>query len=125
MAALGMPIARALMASLFLVAGLRKILAWGPTIAYFNKLGIVMPELVLPLVVALEVVGGILLIVGWRVPLVAASLAVFTVGTGMAAHAFWNVASVDFSSQLNSFLKNIAIAGGLIHIAVATALLKR
>jgi putative oxidoreductase len=120
-----MPIARAFMASLFLVAGVRKIYAWGPTVAYFNKLGIVMPDLIVPLVVALEVVGGILLIVGWRVPLVAASMAIFTVGTGMAAHAFWNVAGVDFSSQLNSFLKNMAIAGGLIHIAVATSLQKR
>ncbi len=120
-ATLGMPIARVLLASLFLVAGVRKLLGWGATVAYFGKLGLVMPELILPLVVTLELGGAILLVVGWRLPVVSIALAAFSIAAAFAAHAFWSVEPAQFTGQLNNFLKNVAIAGGLLHVAAVAS----
>lgn len=114
--------ARVLMAAIFLVAGVRKLLTYGATLGYFAKLGIPLPDVVLPLTIALEVGGGLLLIAGWRVQWVAGALALFTLATGFVAHAFWAADAAQFNGQLNNFLKNVAMAGGfLVLIAHASA----
>lgn len=113
---------RVLMAAIFLVAGVRKLLTYGATLGYFAKLGIPLPDVVLPLTIALEVGGGLLLIAGWRVQWVAGALALFTLATGFTAHAFWAADAAQFNGQLNNFLKNVAMAGGfLVLIAHASA----
>jgi putative oxidoreductase len=106
--------ARVLMAVIFLVAGVRKLMTYGATLGYFAKLGIPMAEVVLPLTIALEVGGGLLLVAGWRVQWVAAALAVFTLATAFTAHAFWAADAAQFAGQLNNFLKNVAMVGGFV-----------
>jgi len=114
--------ARVLMAAIFLVAGVRKLLTYGATLGYFGKLGIPLADVVLPLTIALEVGGGLLLIAGWRVQWVAGALALFTLATGFVAHAFWAADAAQFNGQLNNFLKNVAMTGGfLVLIAHASA----
>ncbi len=66
--------ARVLMAAIFLVAGVRKFMTYGATLGYFAKLGIPLGDVVLPLTIALEIGGG-LLIAGWRLQWVASVLA--------------------------------------------------
>ncbi|WP_432727685.1 DoxX family protein [Variovorax sp. W6] len=115
-------IGRVLMAVIFLVAGVRKLLTYGATLGYFAKLGIPLLDVVLPLTIALEVGGGLLLIAGWRLQWVAGALALFTLATGFVAHAFWAADAAQFNGQLNNFLKNVAMAGGfLVLIAHASA----
>lgn len=106
--------ARVLMAAIFLVAGVRKLLTYGATLGYFGKLGIPLADVVLPLTIALEVGGGLLLIAGWRVQWVAGALALFTLATGFVAHAFWAADAAQFNGQLNNFLKNVAMVGGFL-----------
>jgi putative oxidoreductase len=114
--------ARALMAVIFLVAGVRKLMTYGATLGYFAKLGIPLPDVVLPLTIALEVGGGLLLVAGWRVRWVASALAIFTLATAFTAHAFWSADAAQFAGQLNNFLKNVAMVGGfLLLIAHAVA----
>ena len=110
-------IARFMMALIFLVAGVRKLMAWGATAGYFGKLGIPMPELVLPLVVALEIGGAIALILGWRLRLVCGLLGAFTLASGFLGHAFWSAEPAQYAAQLNNFLKNVAMAGGFLMLA--------
>src|SRR5712691_9358653 len=110
-------IARMLVASLFLVAAAQKFLAWDGTVSYFGKLGLIAPGVILALVLALEICAGILLIVGWRTSLVATIVAAFTLAAGLIAHQFWSADPAQFGSQLNNFLKNVAIAGGLLYMA--------
>lgn len=114
--------ARALMAVIFLVAGVRKLMTYGATLGYFAKLGIPLPDVVLPLTIALEVGGGLLLVAGWRGRWVASALAIFTLATAFTAHAFWSADAAQFAGQLNNFLKNVAMVGGfLLLIAHAAA----
>lgn len=110
--------ARTLIASLFLVAGIRKVLMWKATLAYFAGLGIPLPELALPLSVVVEIGGGIALIAGWRLREVALVMAVFTLFTALFAHRFWAADGAQFNNQLNHFFKNIALVGGFLVLFV-------
>lgn len=112
---------RVLMALIFLVAGIRKALAFAATVGYFGKLGLPMAEVLVPLTIALEIGGGLLLIAGWQVRWTASVLALFTIGSALVAHRFWQVGDpMQFGNQLNHFLKNVAMVGGfLLVIAMA------
>lgn len=105
---------RLMMASLFLVAGAMKALGWTATLGYFTSLGLPMPAAVLGLTLALEIVGGLALLVGWRLPWVSAALGLFTFASGCIGHAFWSADAAAFVPQLQSFLKNVAITGGFV-----------
>jgi putative oxidoreductase len=106
--------ARVLMASLYLVAGLRKVLMWKMTFGYFASLGIPLPEIVLPLTVAVEIGGGLALIAGWRLREVSLVMAGFTLFTAFIAHRFWMADGAQINNQLNHFFKNVALTGGFL-----------
>ena len=110
-------IGRILIASLFLVAGVRKVMNWTATVAVFAKLGVPLAEGVLPLVVLIELTGGLMLVFGWRLRWVAYVLAAFTLVAGIVGHAFWAADAAQFGNQLNHFLKNLAVCGGLVCLA--------
>ena len=109
--------ARALMAVIFLVAGIRKLLGYAGTLGYFGALGIPLPDLLLPLTILLEIGGGIALLIGWRARWVAAALGLFSLVSALLAHRFWAADPAQFANQLNHFLKNVAIAGGFLLVA--------
>jgi putative oxidoreductase len=102
------------MSALFLVAGIRKLIAWNATAAYFGSFGLPLAELAVPLVVLLEIGGAVALIAGWRLRELSIVLALYSVATALIAHRFWSVEPVQFNGQLNNFLKNFAIAGGFV-----------
>lgn len=107
-------IGRFLMASLFLPAGVTKLISFDGTIAYFGSLGLPMPSIVAIAVIFIEILGGIALIVGYKVKLSAIILALFTLGASLIGHAYWAVpADQAFVAKL-LFYKNIAVVGGLL-----------
>lgn len=108
---------RILIGTLFIVAGIRKILIWGPQVAYFTKLGFPAPEVMTVIAIIIELGGAALLIAGWRTRWVAWLLALFVlIATGMA-HRFWEFDGAQLANQMNHFLKNVAIIGGLLFVA--------
>jgi putative oxidoreductase len=107
-------IGRILLTLLFFVAGYNKLMNVAGTAGYFGKLGLPMPDLTVWLVIAVELVGGLLILIGWKTRLVAWIMAIFTVATAVIGHKFW----VD-PSQATQFLKNLAIAGGFLMLAYA------
>ena len=115
----GYTVARILMSAIFLVAGARKLLSYTGTVGYFGSLGIPAPELVVGFVAVLEIMGAIALIAGWRTREVALMLAVFTLVSCLLGHRFWSADGPQFGNQLNHFLKNVAMVGGFIVIALA------
>ena len=110
---------RWLMAALFLVAGIRKIMMFGGQVGYFAKLGFPMPEVMTVLAIVIEVGGAILLIVGWKTRYAAWLLALFVLIATFAAHRFWEFEPAQQVGQMNNFLKNLAIIGGLFFLAAA------
>ena len=98
---------RAMLAAIFIVAGLDKIGGYAGTQAYMESAGI--PGILLPAVIALEVAGGIAILVGFRTRILAALLAAFTLIAAIVFHS-------EFSQPMQSilFMKNIAIAGAFL-----------
>ena len=110
-------LARIFIAALFLVAGARKFLTYAATAGYFAKLGFPAPDAVAVLAIAIELGAGLMLLAGWRTRWAAWLLVVFVVVATAMAHRFWQVEPAQFANQLNHFLKNSAIIGGLIFVA--------
>ena len=112
-------IGRVLMSVIFLVAGIRKAMAYAGTVSSFTALGLPLPEVVAPLVIAIEIGGGLALLIGWQTQIVAIALAVFTLASALVAHRFWSVDGPQFGGQLNNFLKNVAMGGGFMVLLAA------
>ncbi len=106
---------RVLIAAIFLMAGIGKLGAgYAGTQGYMESMGV--PGILLPLVIALEIGGAILVIAGLWTRMAALALAGFTILSAVLFHA-------DFSDQMQQiqFMKNFAIAGGFLFLAVAGA----
>ena len=108
---------RLLIATIFLVAGIRKVLGFAGTVGYFTKLGFPAAEVFAVIAIVIELGGAILLIAGWRTRWVAWLLVLFVVIATAMAHRFWEFDAAQFNNQLNHFLKNVAIIGGLLFVA--------
>ena len=104
-------VARVLLAHIFVLAGLNKIGGYADTQAYMDAMGV--PDILLPLVIILEVGGGLALIVGWQTRWAAYALAAFTALAAVIFHS-------DFGQQVQMilFMKNWAMVGGLLLLGV-------
>lgn len=103
--------ARLLMAAIFITAGLSKTGAgYAGTAGYMTAMGV--PAALLPLVIALEIGGGLALVLGFQTRLAALALAVFSVVSGVIFHG-----GADPMQQI-MFMKNLAMAGGLLAFVV-------
>jgi putative oxidoreductase len=100
-------VGRLLLASLFLLEGWRKIRGYGPAVAYMETFSV--PSALLPLVILLELGGGLLLAIGWQARLAALALAIFSILAAVLFHA--NLAD---RNQVLHLEKDLAIAGGLL-----------
>ena len=97
---------RILISGMFLLSGIGKIGAYAGTQGYMQSQGV--PGALLPLVIALEVVGAVAIIIGFRTRIVAALLAGFSVVAGVMFHGG------DDQMQSIMLMKNFAIAGGFL-----------
>lgn len=110
------------MASIFLVAGAMKITSYEPTSAYMASKGIPLVPIALVAAALLEIIAALALIVGWKTRLFSFLLFLFLIPTTYLFHDFWAVTDpVMQQLQLWAFLKNVAIAGGLLFILGAGA----
>jgi putative oxidoreductase len=105
-------IGRIMLALIFILAGVGKISDPAGTIGYMQSAGV--PGILLWPTIALEVIGGICLAIGYKTRWVAFALAGFSL---LAAALFHN----NFTDQMQMILclKNIAISGGLLLLAVS------
>ncbi|PTU31739.1 DoxX family protein [Stenotrophobium rhamnosiphilum] len=101
---------RILMAAIFVLAGAGKITAYAGTQQYMAAMGV--PGAMLPLVIALELGGGLLLIAGFQTRLIALALAGFSVASAALFHS-----NLGDQTQFIMFFKNVAMAGGFLIIA--------
>ena len=108
------PVARALVGVLFLASGINKILGFGYVAGWMNSLGIPAAGLLLAGAILLEIAGGLALVTGIQAKTAALALALFTVPVTLIFHGFWHADAAEFQNQLNHFLKNVAICGGLL-----------
>jgi putative oxidoreductase len=104
-------IGRVLIGVPFMMSGLSKLAAYGGTTAMISAAGLPFPPLAFAAAVAVELGGGLLLVLGYQARLVALALAVFALATAVSFHS--NFAD---QNQMIHFLKNVMMAGGLLQI---------
>ena len=106
---LSAPIGRLFLSMIFIFSGFTKITGYAATQGYMESMGV--PGMLLPLVIAVELLGGIAILLCFKARLVAILMAGFSVVSALLFHQFW----ID-ESQMNPFMKNIAMAGGFLMI---------
>lgn len=102
---------RLLLAAIFLLSGWSKLADPAGIIGYIQSVGMPLPQLGVAFAIAVELIGGGLLVVGYRAKLAAAALALFTLVTALFFHS-----ALGDQNQFIHFFKNIAITGGLLQI---------
>lgn len=101
---------RVALSAIFIISGLGKLAAFAGTQQYMASAGV--PGFLLPLVILVEVGGGLLILAGAFTRSTAVVLALFTVAAGILFH--FNIAD---QNQFIHLLKNLAIAGGFLTLA--------
>ncbi len=111
---LALLISRIFIAGLFIWDGTVILRNVDGTIAYMQNFGV--PSFTLPVVVGFQIVGGILIVLGWFTRVVALLFAGFAVMTALFFHS-------DLASQAEAvhFAKDIAISGGFLALFAAGA----
>jgi putative oxidoreductase len=94
----------------FVMSGLSKLAAYGPTTEVIGAVGLPAPPLAFAVAVVVELGGGLLLLAGFQARSVAVALALFALVTAVSFHS--NFAD---QNQMIHFLKNLMI--GLLQIA--------
>ena len=118
MHAQGIPVllARILLALVFIGAGIEKFTGLEGTAGYIASAGLPMPKLLAVASAVVEVLGSVLLILGWQARWAALALAGFTLLASVFFHNYWAMpADQQFMQQL-MFMKNLAITGGLLMV---------
>lgn len=109
---------RAVLASLFILAGVSKIFGYADVAARMEAVGLTPSNILLPATIALELGGGLTIALGLRGHQVAAAaLAIFTLATNWYFHRFWELEGDLAAKELSLFFKNVAIAGALTMVA--------
>ncbi len=98
---------RVFLSLIFIVSGFNKIMDYAGTQGYMESMGV--PGFMLPLVIALELLGGIAVLIGFKTRFFAVLFIGFNVISALMFHT-------DFGdqTQMTMFMKNIAIAGGFL-----------
>ena len=107
-------IGRALIALLFIPAGLSKIASFAGTTGYIASRGVPLPEVAAGIGILAELGLGLAILAGWQTRLAALGLAIFTVVITFIFHNFWAVDAAHVMAQQQAFFKNIAVVGGLL-----------
>jgi putative oxidoreductase len=109
---------RALIALLFILAGIAKAIGPQPVLEQMAAFGV--PGFLLPAVIALEIGGGLALLIGWRLREAAGALALFCIVAAVIFHHEFGK-----PAERTLFLKDLAIAGGLLAIAAGAEAARR
>lgn len=103
------PLGRVFLALIFVTSGYGKISGYAATQGYMEAMGV--PGELLPLVIAVELLGGLAVMLGWHTRMAAFMLAGFSLLSALLFHA-------NFGDQMQMimFMKNVSIAGGFLMI---------
>lgn len=109
-------IGRILMALIFVLAGISKLGAIAATSAHMADHGIPYANILVWGVVALELGGGILLIVGFLTRLAATAFFFYLLALAVIFHAYWTMSGAQAHAQHGEFFEHLAMMGGMLFV---------
>jgi len=108
----GLLAGRLLLAYIFIVAGYGKIAGFAGAAKYMASKGMPMVEPLLVGAILVELVGGLMIAVGFKARWAAWAIFLFLIPTTLIFHPAW----AD-PGQTIQFNKNLAIMGGMLYVA--------
>lgn len=100
--------ARICLCLIFLKAGISHILDYGSTVEMMAGKGLPIPNILLIFTIAFQLLGGLALLLGYKIQIGSLLLIVFLIPATLAFH--------NPVSDINGFLKNIGLIGGLLMV---------
>ena len=105
------PLARFLMSSLFVWEGVLQLRNPGGTAQYFASVHIPVPDIAIWISIAIHLLGGLAILVGFKTRWAAAVLALFCLGTAFGVH----LPAGDADNMIH-FYKNLVMTGGFLYV---------
>jgi putative oxidoreductase len=105
------PLARLLMCSLFIWEGVLQLRNPSGTADYFASLDIPMPDLAIWVSIAIHLLGGLAILIGYKTRWAAAVLLLLCLGTAFGVH----LPARDTENMIH-FYKNLVMAGGFLYV---------
>ncbi len=108
---------RFLLATIFVVSGFGKITGFEGTAGYMASKGMPMAQVLLAGAIVVELVGGLLLVAGWKARWAALAIFLFLIPATLIFH---NPAGLDAQAaqdQMIHLMKNLSIMGGMLLVA--------
>lgn len=106
---------RLFFALIFLLAGPRNFTS--QAIAYAASQGVPMASIAVPFSGVLAIIGGLLVLLGYRARIGAWLIALFLIGVTPMMHKFWGVTDpMTYQMQFINFMKNLSMLGGALLI---------
>jgi len=105
------PLGRLLLASLFIWAGIGKLMNPAGTAQYFAHANVPAANIMVWVVIVIEILGGLAILLGFMTRWAALILAIFCLITGFAVHL-----PVGDQANMTHFSKNLAMAGGFLYV---------
>jgi putative oxidoreductase len=118
---LAAPLGRLLLSTIFLASAAGKLAAWAPPAQMIADKGLPAPDAFLSIAVVLEIVGGLMVLLGLQARWGAILLLLFLIPVSVIMHNFWAVPEAQQQEQMINFMKNVSIAGGLLMVVALGA----
>jgi putative oxidoreductase len=115
---LALLIARIALVAIFPISGIFKVIQWPGIVTMLTQQGAPLPLLAGVIAVAAELILPVLVILGLWTRWAALGLVLYTLGTSIIAHRFWEFTGPAQFGQMMSFFKNLAMMAGLGLVAL-------
>jgi putative oxidoreductase len=109
---------RILISVLFLISGFFKVAGYSQIVGYAEAQGLPLPGVAIGLAAFLELACGLAILAGFQTRIASWLLFLYLIPVSVLFHNFWAVQGVAQQTQMVNFLKNVAIMGGLLILAV-------
>ena len=107
---------RILLALIFVISGYNKLVGFDGTVGYIASKGLPLPQLAAAAAIAIELVGGVLLVIGWQTRWAATAIFLFMIPTTLIFHAFWAAPAANLQMETIQFMKNLCNMGGMLYV---------
>jgi putative oxidoreductase len=110
---------RILLSMIFILSGTMKIFKWSETAGHMTSEGMIAVPFFLTMAILFEVGGGLSVLLGCGTRWGALALALFLIPVTLIFHDFWTYEGLEMQNQMQHFMKNWTILGGLLVLVAA------
>jgi putative oxidoreductase len=108
---------RLLISTIFIFSGLGKVGTHAAMAGFAASKGLPAADLAIWLAAAVEILGGLSILLGFQARIGAWLLFLFLIPTSVLFHNFWAMQGMEKMDNQAHFFKNVAIMGGLLFVA--------